>query len=452
MTHRALSVDPTREQRPPLKIDIGYAMVTLGSSATWFIWSGWLMYFYLPPGGAPRAPAAFYSLAMAIISALTVLITQPIGYWSDQARSRWGRRLPFMFASALPMLVMFVLLWTPPVPGESAWNLVYLVIVLGLYNITYTLNQVPYSALLPEIALTDQHRVRVSAWTSGFMLLGMIVGGSIGPVIERWGYARSAIVYAAALLPFFYLPFLVLRERPGRQIAPAERLGFWKSLSLTFRNPAFQSLVIAGSLYWIVTSLVQAVMPFVVTEICLLSEAYTPSFYLPAILASLACYPVITWLAGRFGKWRVTLGSALASAVVLPGMALIGDWLPAPLIVQGVAWVTLEAIAMSGVMMLSPTFTAEVTDYDEELTGQRREGAYYAAWGLLDEVVNSAALALLPLLLLLGRSRSDLYGPLGVRMVAVLGGLLSLVAFFVFLRYPLRHRQAGPSQKALVQP
>ncbi|MBN1890883.1 MAG: MFS transporter [Thermoflexales bacterium] len=429
-----------QERDPSLKIDLSYATITLGSSTLWFIWSGWLAYFYLPPGGTPRVPTALYSIVMFIVSAISALVTPLVGYWSDQASSRWGRRIPFMLVSGLPMLLLFVLLWMPPVPGQSTWNFVYLLTVLGLHNIVYILNQVPYSALLPEIALTDQHRVQVSAWTSGFMLLGMILGSSAGPVIERLGYAPSAMIYASVLLPLFYLPLLVLRERPGRQVAPAQRLSFGQSLSLTFRNPAFQSLIVAGTIYWVVTSLVQAVMPFVVTEICLLSEAHTIYFYLPAILASLACYPAITWLTARFGKWRVVVASALASTLVLPGMALIGDWLPLPLMAQGIGWVTLEAIAMSGIMMLAPTFTAEVTDYDEELTGQRREGAYYAAWGLLDEVVNSAALALLPLLLLLGRSRTDPYGPLGVRMIAVLGSVLSLVAFFVFLRYPLRDR------------
>ncbi len=388
-------------------------------------------------------PVALFGIVMFAVSVIGALSTPLIGYWSDHAHSRWGRRLPFMLVSGLPMLVLFVLLWMPPVQGQSAWNFIYLLAILGFHNIVYILNQVPYSALLPEIALTDQHRVRVSAWTSGFMLLGMILGSSAGPVIERLGYAPSAIIYASVLLPLFYLPLLVLRERPGRQIPPAQRLSFWQSLSLTFRNPAFQSLIVAGTIYWVVTSLVQAVMPFVVTEICLLSEAHTIYFYLPAILASLACYPAITWLTARFGKWRVVVTSALASTLVLPGMALIGDWLPVPLMAQGIGWVTLEAVAMSGIMMLAPTFTAEITDYDEELTGQRREGAYYAAWGLLDEVVNSAALALLPLLLLLGRSHSDPYGPLGVRMIAVLGSVLSLVAFFVFLRYPLRDRSKG---------
>jgi GPH family glycoside/pentoside/hexuronide:cation symporter len=160
-------------------------------------------------------------------------------------------------------------------------------------------------------------------------------------------------------------------------------------------------------------------------------------FYVPAVLAALACYPLITWLAERWGKEKVFARSLLASALVLPGLLLIGDGIPLPLRVQGIGWITLQAVTMAGVIMLPPAFGAEITDYDETVTGQRREGAYYAVWGLLDQVINGLATALLPIVLLLGRSRVDPNGPLGVRMIGVLGGAMMLAAFFIFQQYPL---------------
>jgi len=437
LTDDSTSIDT---QHPPVRTDIFYALITLGSTTIWSVLSGWLLYFYMPPEGTPLVPVALYGAAMLVIRAVNAIIDPPIGYLSDHTRSRWGRRLPFMLASALPMLVFFVLLWTPPMRDESIWNLVYLAVVLGLYNVAYSFLQIPYGALLPELALADHHRVRMSAWYAGFQLVGMILGGFAGLVIENIGYMIAALIYAAVTLPLFYLPFLVLRERPGRHIAVAKRLDFWQSISTTLHNQAFLIYTATWALYWSTTAFVQAAIPFIVTEICLLTKADTMYFYIPAVLASLACYPLVTWLSGRLGKWRVYTGSLLASAVVLPGLMLISDRFPVPLKVQGVVWVILEAAAISGAVMLPPAFAAEITDYDETLTGQRREGAYYATWGLLDHVVTGAASALLPLLLLMGRSRSDPHGPLGVRMVGVLGGIMMFAAFLLFLRYPLRHR------------
>ncbi len=89
--------------------------------------------------------------------------------------------------------------------------------------------------------------------------------------------------------------------------------------------------------------------------------------------------------------------------------------------------------------MLPQAFAAEMTDYDEQLTGQRREGAYYSSWVLLGQLIGALAGATLPLLFLLGRSQSDVNGPLGVRLTGLISGALMFISLLVFWRYPLRH-------------
>jgi GPH family glycoside/pentoside/hexuronide:cation symporter len=427
---------------PGVKLDLSYGLISFGTTTLWAVLGGWLLYFYLPPDGQGSAlvPATLYGASMFLLRTISALVAPSVGYLSDRTRSRWGRRLPFMFVAAGPLLLFFVLIWTPPVAGESVWNLVYLVVVMALYEIAYLLNQVPHMALLPEVATTDHHRVRMSAWTAGLMVAGMIVAAAAGPLIGRLGYLGTALVYAVVVLPAFYLPFLVLRERSDLRIAEARRLSFRQNLATMVHNRAFVVMTATGVFYWGIMSLVQAALPYVVTEICLLSEADTLLFYVPALFASLLCYPLVTSLSARWGKWRVFSLSLLASALVLPGVALIGDWIPVPLRIQGILWVTLQAVTFSGVVVLPRAFGAEIVDHDEELTGLRREGIYYATWGLLDQVINGATAALLPILLLLGRSRYAPNGPLGVRMVGVLGGVLLLIGFLVFMRYPLRDR------------
>jgi GPH family glycoside/pentoside/hexuronide:cation symporter len=206
----------------------------------------------------------------------------------------------------------------------------------------------------------------------------------------------------------------------------------------TLQNRAFLIYTATWALYWGMMTIIPAVIPYIVTEICHLATAETVYFYALSVPVSILCYPLVMWLANRFGKWRVFTGSLLASGLALIALLFVGDWLPLPLRVQGLIWAALQAITVTGVMVLSPVLAAELTDYDEQLTGPRREGAYYAAWGLLDNIVSGAASALIPLFLLLGRSASDPRGPLGVRAVVVLGGLLMLAAFVIFTRYPLR--------------
>ena len=442
MTQVTLDKETTRQsvEKLPVKTDIFYAMITLGSTVIWSMVSGWLLYFYLAPEGKGKVlvPATLYGTVIFITRIVNALIAPSIGYLSDHTNSKWGRRLPFMFVSALPLLIFFALLWKPPVNGLSIWNLVYLSLVLLCYNLAYSANQVTYMALLPEIAQTDHHRVRISAWSSSFLLIGMIVGGLAGPIIEKWGYARTGLLYAIGMLPFFYLPFLVLREQKIQPAPTSKRTHLLEDIQSTLQNPAFRIMTATGIFYWSTTTFVQSVIPYIVTEVCQLSVADTMYFYIPGVLASLICYPIVTWLAKKHGKWAVFAGSLLSTALVLPGLLLIGDWIPIPLKTQGILWVTLQAIAMSGVTMLPAAFGAEIATYDTKLTGQHREGVYYATWGLLDQVINGVAASLLPLLLLLGRSQSDPHGPLGVRLIGVLGSVFMFLGFLIFLKYPLK--------------
>jgi len=120
---------------------------------------------------------------------------------------------------------------------------------------------------------------------------------------------------------------------------------------------------------------------------------------------------------------------------VLPCLLFISDSIPVPLLVQGVIWICLEAIALSGAQVLPTAILAEITDADARVTGQRREGSYYGALGVMDQVSSGLASALLPLFLLLGRSNTDPHGPLGVRLLGLASGLAMFAAFLIFRKY-----------------
>lgn len=425
---------------PPLRVDISYGLSTLGTSAIGFITTSWLLYFYLPPDGPSLVPVALFGTAIFISRFISALFTPYIGYLSDNSQSRWGRRLPFMLVSSLPFVGAFIFLWTPPTSRESLVNLLYLGGMAIVFRLASAFYHVPYQALLPEIASTERHRVRISAWQSSFLLLGMMLGGLAGWVIEKRSFLFTMLVFAAFVYPLLILPLRFLREDPHRQVQKMERFGFWKNLSIAIRNKAFMTFATVWGVYLMTTTLVQSSVPFIVTEVCQLRESETIYFYIPAVLASLACYPIVTMLANRWGKWKLYSGSLLFSAIIFPGTMILGGWMMVSLKVQCISWAVLQAIAISGVVVLSTAFIAEITDVDESATGQRREGVYFAVMKVLDQLFSGVALVILPVILLLGRSSQAPMGPLGVRMTGVVAGVLMLVGFLIFLRYPNRQR------------
>jgi GPH family glycoside/pentoside/hexuronide:cation symporter len=424
-------------QYASLKTDLLYALGAVGSMLIWSVVNGWLLYFYIPPEGDASSSISTTSyIAAVVISQGAGIVAAPIvGHLADRALNRWQRRLSLILVAGLPLLVSFVLLWTPPARDTTIWNMVYLAIVLALHMMASSLFEVSYTALLPALALTDQHRVRVSAWRAGFQTVGAILSGLVGIIIERLGYLQMALVCAVAALPFMSLPFLILRRQRRQESVVTPPMGFWSNLADTLRNSAFRTYLAAWMLSQIAVVSITPAIPYIATEICALTETGTTYFYITGIVVSLACYPVVTQLAARWGKWHVYAGSLLASAFTLAMLPLIGEWIPLPLDVQGLVWFALIGAATSALLVLSAAFPAEISDRDAILTGQRREGIYYATLVALNRVINGVALAIVSLLLLLGHSRAN---PLGVHMVGLVGGAMALIAFLIFVRYPLR--------------
>ena len=415
--------------------DIAYALLTLGSSSLWGFVSGWILYFYLPPNGMPLVPIALYSMVMLLSRGLNIAISLPIGFISDRTHTRWGRRTPYIFTASLFMLGAFIFLWMPPHPDESLTNLFYLAAVMILFNAAYSFREIPYEALLPEFAPEEKRRVNIAGWKAGFQLVGAIFAGFAGPLIASWGFRSAALIFVGIAFPFFFLPFFFIHENQAPSKSDGAPLSFWTHLKLTLANRTFLIFITSWALFWMSSTFILETIPYIATEICRGTEADTVYFYIPPIIVSLICFPIVTWLANHYGKRIIFLGSLLLGALVLPGLFFINNSIPIPLLLQGIIWICLEAMALSGAQVLPSALAAEITDADVRTTGQHREGSYYAILGLLDQASSGLASSLLPLFLLLGRSNSDTHGPLGVRLLGFAGGLAMLAAFLVFRKY-----------------
>ncbi|HEX3723120.1 MAG TPA: MFS transporter, partial [Nitrolancea sp.] len=162
--------------------------------------AAWLIYFYAPPVDANQAAR----LSLATVSVLLfagklveAFADTLVGYWSDRTSSRFGRRIPFALLATPPMALFAVLLFFPPSHLHSRSVAVYFFIALELFFLFNSLSSVPYEALLPEIALTSDDRVSLSAWRVYLGVFGAGVGliGS-GLLISHFGFRAMALVMA----------------------------------------------------------------------------------------------------------------------------------------------------------------------------------------------------------------------------------------------------------------
>ena len=89
---------------------------------------------------------------------------------------------------------------------------------------------------------------------------------------------------------------------------------------------------------------------------------------------------------------------------------------------------------MAGVNLMPRAITADIADYDELITGMRREGMFFATQNLFEKLGSSFSVILLALVLLLGETSDD---PLGIRMVGPVAGVFAFCGFWLFRGYRL---------------
>ncbi|MFD2137762.1 MFS transporter [Novosphingobium resinovorum] len=97
-----------------------------------------------------------------------------IGSLSDRARTRWGRRKPFLAAGALLSAVSFVMLFAPPVMGQGAL-MVWMIAALVIYSTAYSLFNVPYMALPAELTDGFHERTRLIGFRTVFVSIGQLL-------------------------------------------------------------------------------------------------------------------------------------------------------------------------------------------------------------------------------------------------------------------------------------
>jgi GPH family glycoside/pentoside/hexuronide:cation symporter len=101
-------------------------------------------------------------------------INDPLmGHLSDRTRSRWGRRRPFLIFGALPFAASFILLWIHP-PWENQILLAgYYALAYVLFDAAFTMINMPYSALTPELTADYDERTSLTSHRMFFSIAGL---------------------------------------------------------------------------------------------------------------------------------------------------------------------------------------------------------------------------------------------------------------------------------------
>lgn len=298
---------------------------------------------------------------------------------------RWGRRFPWIISSSLPVIIVFVLFFTPPDPQVSGvwstffWFLIMLMIFDGLTSVA----GVGYNSLLINKFRSDEERLKVSAFQQLLSTLSLVVSLFIPPFIIVYGnrasYMIMALICGIILLISVILSIPGLREEKEliesyfkfeeKRVSFVE--SFFGMLKVSLKQKNFRSVLIITISLSVFNLIFIASIPYYIRYVLKAEATIEFLLYLPFILAATIPIPVYFWLSKKFGHLKVYVITFFAQSVVLFVMMFVYTNLVVILILVTILGISVGISNISGTPVVGDC-------YDEAavLNKKRQEGIY----------------------------------------------------------------------------
>lgn len=392
--------------------------------------------------------------------------TNPLmGAISDNTRSRWGRRRPYLFFGAIACGLIYPLVWLAPRGwSETALVAYFLASTLLLYT-AFAVFSVPYMALGLELSPDYDDRTRVQVWRTYFNLIPLFSIGwfywfcqrpIFGDVVSgaRWlGWIVGGVIVLTGVLPAIFV-----RERYYQVAAVMKKESLWKSVRSTAQNRPFVILMSVTLLLTLGQSTAESLSFYVLTYHVFGGDTVAVSGFMGVntmvyVLSAFAAIPIARYSVLRLGKTR-----ALSLCLWINVIADAAKWvLASP--THPWLWTLINPFTQFGNLgfwILVNSMKADVCDWDELASGHRREGIYGSVSNLL--LKGSAAVTYLfggAVLQLVGfdAARGSAQDPASIfwmRVVFSVGPILCLVpAIWLLERYPLDAKTMEETRREL---
>lgn len=357
-----------------------------------------LLLFYNQVVGLPSATVGLVVMAALLIDAF---VDPAVGFLSDRTRTRWGRRHPWMYASALPIMAGWVLLWNPVASLGQGATLAWLFVSAVLVRTAVSCYEVPSVALTPELSSDYDERTRIMAWRYLFGWAGgltMLVSAYLyflaptaahpNGLLNRQGYIGFSLLGATLMgLAILVSAAGTHREIPNLPHPPIVRQTLaenFRELAQTVRNRAFAILMLAGLCAYTVQGISYAMSTYLYTYVW----GFRGTMFVYATAALFGGVLIAFVAAPRIGK-RLSKPTAAATAVVLGAtfnilpyalrllhlLPSVGE--PALLPVLMGFFVVATACNVTA-FILGASMMADVVEDSELRTGRRSEGVFFA--------------------------------------------------------------------------
>lgn len=445
----------------PFRKQIAYAAGMMGWSIMTNVIIVMLPYFYLAPSNSGLIPLVPQLMVFGLFNIMSVIAASGrmvdafydpfLASLSDKSKNPKGRRIPFMMKAIIPAVLFCSLTFYPLVHAESLHNAIWIAFTLGGFFIAATTYIIPYNALLPEMTDTAAEKIKLSSWQQIGFVLGIIFSALVNNFADLIQHLFdvtnriNALQYTIWGLSIFaglvmMVPVLFIDEKKYSSSTPSH-LPLWPAIKATFANRNFKYYLISDFSYYMALSIISSGLLFFITVLLGLDKSEGGILMGTMVLVSVLFYPLINFLSIRFGKKPIVLFSFLLLALIFVAIYFLGKFNLSPHL-QVYTLVICAAFPLASLGILPNAILADIAQQDAELTGENREGMFFAVKYLFVKVGQTLGIALFAFLTVYGKDPGHDYG---LRLNGLCGFVLCLMALLVFTRFrevkPVRQKE-----------
>jgi Na+/melibiose symporter-like transporter len=352
---------------------------------------------------------AVVGVVILVSLVIDAVLDPAIGRWSDTFRSRWGRRHPFMYFSAVPIALAIAFLWRQPAGLSHDALAVYVLVMLVVVRLAGGLYQIPSDALAPELAPDYHERTGLISWRWGFGLFGALaVGITLNAVFLRkdashplgqydpaayanFGVLAAVVVFVSILVSAMsthrYIP--LLKQAPRRQQSAGQSLG---EIIKILSNPSLLAIMASGLVSGVasgISSTLTSFMSYYFWGLTPQLVALMTFLTVPAAILGVVAAPFLSRALDKKRTMITVFTLSVFTGVIPVTLRLLGvlppngSWaIPAILTIDALVAGTLGLIGF----VIVGSMVADVVEDSAVKTGVRAEGLLFAANGLLPKI------------------------------------------------------------------
>ena len=381
------------------------------------------------------------------------------GYLCDRTKSKWGRRRPYLMFCSIPLALSFWLMFS--LPGGMKPVLAFFAIFLTamVFDTFHTLITTSYYAMTAEMTTDYDERTSIATYRMVFNVIGYIFGAAITTVIastihKQFGFSlRSAwslvgLIFGIIAAISVMLVGFSSKFKSVVNSAPSEMPAL-KSVFSTLKNKPFSKFLIIAAIMSVAFTLVTTMLPYYI--IYQVDMESTLSIIMLLLLGTLGLFLVpCKMVTDRIGKGKTyALGIGIASLALL-----VAFFLPNRETVIVFVIAVIAGVGFSSQWVCPHSMMPDVGEYDELLTGKRREGVYYGMWGMVSKVTAALAMAIsgwgLEISGYVEGAQQTETALLGIRMLfAIIPFVLLAICIPLLIKYPITRETHAEVTRAL---